>query len=235
MKIAICDDDLFLCEFLQNTLKQYMSVQRLLADIVCFHRAEELLSSSDIFDLIFLDYQLDVINGLEAALKLRLQNFIGSIIFITSYPEFVFDSFQVNPFRFLRKPLTANAVSAVMDAYLEQFKQNYPLILAVGGTCQRINSRDILYVEADGKYSIVNKKGEQLHCSKTLRQIYELLPTHTFFRVHRSYIVNFNYISTIDKKAIRLENGNLIYISRSQYKNVVQSYHNFIHNSYIRM
>ena len=110
MQIAVCDDESFFRDNLKKLLIEYKTEKRIHMDIFEYESGEELLSSEKIFDIVFMDYQMTGINGLETARLLRLKNTICEIIFVTSFPEFILDSFEVQPFRFMLKPLQAEKI-----------------------------------------------------------------------------------------------------------------------------
>ena len=105
MKIAICDDEAIFRKELKKHIDNYSKQKHL--DIICdeFNNGHQLISSKNQYDVIFLDHQMDNITGLETAKKLRENNNDTDIIFLTSYPHIVFDTFSVNTFRFLVKPI----------------------------------------------------------------------------------------------------------------------------------
>lgn len=101
MQVAICDDEKSFRDELKSVLIEYKMAKRIQIDIYEFENGDSLLNSNIVFDVLFIDFQMPGFNGLETAKRLRLKNCICSIIFITSFPQFVFDSFEVQPFRFL--------------------------------------------------------------------------------------------------------------------------------------
>lgn len=75
-----------------------------------------------------------------------------------------------------------------------------------------------MYIEADGKNSIIRLLDQSIHCPKTLAKVYSLLPTNCFFKPHRSFVVNFLYIDSYNKNHIKFTNGEYAKISRDQLK-----------------
>ena len=100
MQVAICDDEKEFRDELKKFLIGYKKDRRISIDIDEFENGNDLIQSREIYDIIFMDYQMPGTDGLETARILRLKNCICSIIFITSFPQFVFESFEVQPFRF---------------------------------------------------------------------------------------------------------------------------------------
>lgn len=105
MKIAVCDDEIILYEELYTLLNEYSTLKKEPILTTYFKTGYDLLSSTEKFDIIFMDYQMDDIDGLETSKRLRLKNSDVTIIFLTAFPKIVFQSFEVNTFRFLLKPI----------------------------------------------------------------------------------------------------------------------------------
>ena len=122
MVIAICDDEPLFRENLKNILIEYKRERRLHIDIVEFNNGNDLLDYQSHLDVIFLDYQMPGINGLDVARKLRHQHNMCAIIFVTIYTDFIIDSFEVSPFRFLIKPIYKNKLFSTIDAYVKEKK-----------------------------------------------------------------------------------------------------------------
>lgn len=235
MQLAICDDESFFRDKLKKLLIEYKTRKRIHMDIFEYESGEELLSSEKIFDIVFMDYQMTGINGLETARLLRLKNTICNIIFVTSFPEFILDSFEVQPFRFMLKPLQSEKIYEAIDSYIKQQKLLYPLIVIENGIQKTVNAQDIIYLEGDGKYCIVRTTMETIHCSKTIAQVYSLLPEHCFYRIHKSYVVNMYCIASFDKNIITLNNGESAIVGRNHIAEFKKVYMSFVKNYYVRI
>ena len=120
MQIAICDDEDFFRKELRSLLVEYKNNRRLSLDIFEFPNGQFLLQSDVVFDIVFLDYQMPSLNGMEIARILRQKNSLCSIVFVTNYSDFVFESFEVNPYRFFKKPVRLDQIEELLQSYIKQ-------------------------------------------------------------------------------------------------------------------
>jgi DNA-binding LytR/AlgR family response regulator len=230
MIVAICDDESIFRKDLKLILIEYKQKMRLQMDIVEFCNGNDLLNSNLTFDIVFLDYQMPGDNGLNIAKALRLRHNICSIIFITSFPEFMIDAFSVNTFRFLIKPLDKNKLISAVDDYIREKKMFSPIVINTYDGQAIINSEDIVYLEGDGKYCNIRTINGFYHSSKTLSGVFKLLPQHCFFRTHKSYVVNLYCISLINGNHITLSNNEKVVISRNNIVEFKKAYGEFINH-----
>lgn len=103
MRIAICDDEKFFRDTLKRELDKYSN--EFAVDFVFseFQSGDLLLASNIDFDLIFMDYQMRTINGIDTVDKMRKRNDKTIVVFITSYPNVVLECIKIQPYRFLTK------------------------------------------------------------------------------------------------------------------------------------
>jgi len=164
-------------------------------------------------DVIFLDINLSGENGFDLLDKIDI-NF--KIIFVTAYDEYAVRAFEVNALDYILKPLKEERIAKAVERLLckthaEMSEQKYSIddiiFLPTGTRACFLKLKEIRYIEANGCYSNIVISRQVSKCStKTLKKWGELLPTHDFVRVHRSYIVNINHIDKVIKKA----NGNYV-------------------------
>ena len=235
MFAALCDDDKHITEEVKKLLLEYAKENRIIIDIDEFESGEKLLNSENNYDIIVLDFQLGSTDGLTVAKKLRKRNVLSCIFFLTSYPHFMIDAFEVNTFRFLLKPIDKSKFFKAIDDYVKIVDANYPITLIQNKELKKINSNEICFIEADGKYSNIHLSDKIMHCSKTLSGVTRLLPAYCFVRTHRSYVVNLHYIKSYSSDTVYLSNGEAAYLSKNYQKSFRTSYMNFLEKNYVRL
>jgi len=210
MRLAICDDDSEIIQSIKPVLYQYANDHRFEMVIETFYCGEELLRSDISFDMILLDYEMGELNGMQTAHRLRNKNINCAIIFITNHTHFVFNAFEVNAFRFFRKPLLDSDLNNALDAYFCMYGHDYPILLKCDREILEINTKDIVSLEAMGRNCIIHLKNNYICCTKSMSNICQKIPMHHFYKVSRSAIVNLNYIEKHSNKEIILKNGEKI-------------------------
>lgn len=235
MLVAICDDDKFFRDELRSILFAYKAERRLHIDVYLYDSGEALLADRKVFDIVFLDYQMSGMDGMEVAREMRRRNLICSIVFVTSYPEFVFASFEVQPYRFFCKPISQEQMFSLMTGFIREQKLLAPITVLVDSEQVIIPSKDILYVEGNGKYSIIRTVDNVYNCSKTLAQVHDLLPQHCFYRSHKSYSVNLYSVTSFDGCIAKLTNGEIARIGRSKIAEFKRVYRQFVRDFYCKI
>ncbi len=235
MFAALCDDDKYVTEEVKKLILEHAKENRITVDIDEFENGEELLNSEKDYDIIVLDYQLGSTDGLTVARELRKRNVLSCIIFLTSYPHFMIDAFEVNTFRFLLKPIDKSKLFKALDDYVRIVDANYPITLLQNKKLEKINSNEICFIEADGKYSNIHLKDTIMHCSKTLSGVTKLLPKYCFVKTHRAFVVNLHYIQSYSSDTVYLSNGESAYLSKNYQKSFQTSYMNFLEKNYVRL
>lgn len=232
MLVAICDDDQFFRDKLRSMIFEYKSKNRMHIDVYTYEDGASLLKTKKTFDMIFLDYEMPGIDGMDTARELRRRNCTCSIVFVTAYPHFIYDSFEVQPFRFFEKPIQEEQIEKLMNDFVARQKQLAPLIVVDEQERIAVQTKKILYLEGDGKYCIVRTDDSTYSSSKTLAQVYALLPQYCFYRSHKSYVVNLYSVSSFSHEVITLVNGEEVSIGRSKSGEFKRVYKQFVKDHY---
>ena len=233
MRVVICDDEPIFRQQLADYISRFSKENLIQIDVLKFSNGADLLATKENFDIVFLDYQMPGIDGMETARRLRAKNVLCHIIFVTNYPSFVLESFEVSPFRFLPKPITEEQIVCTLFDYLKKQKDFAPILLCNYNGQRRIPYKDIVYVKGDGKYSIIKTDDEMLDCSKTVAAFFEALPKYCFIRIHKSFVVNMYYIERLDNRKIYLTTGEELPIGRTHYKTFKSLYPELIKKSFV--
>lgn len=226
IKFAICDDELLMAQELSDQLSQYMDQKQAIPYCVSsFSNGRSLLESGCDFDVIFLDIQMEQPDGMETAKQLRRQKNHSLLIFITVLKECVFDAFEVEAFDYLIKPPDSAHFIRTMDRAVHTLKQRKAksIILRRGTSRQVILLSQILYCE-------VQRRKIYIHLSDgTVQDYYEKLDDFErrvdgrFFRCHRSYLVNLEYVRGCSAGWVRLSQGSEIPVSRLREQDFTQA------------
>lgn len=122
LKIAVCDDEPAFVEQISDRIKKYIPD----GIIQCFLSSEDLLLQGELFDIYFLDIQMEKMNGIETAKKLRELEEESIIVFITGAKEYVFQAFDVAALHYLVKPVDDAKLQEVLERAKKEIekKQN---------------------------------------------------------------------------------------------------------------
>ena len=228
MKIAICDDNTIMREDLKGHLEDYAVSKNIIFLYSEFSNGRDLIASEINFDLIFMDYKMDGLDGLETARCLRRNNNKTSMIFLTSYPHVVFDTFEVNAYRFLLKPIDTEKLFSALDDFLSDQDDDKFIVIKTDDDNRRIKIDNIIYAEATDKYCYIRTVSESILYKKTLSEFEKLLPSDKFFRCHRTYLVGFKHIVSHTATDIYFDNKEKAQISKLKQTSFKNAFLNFI-------
>lgn len=227
MLIAICDDEQFFHDELCDMLQNYYVENRLSLNISHFYCGNQLLNSDLNFDIIFMDFQMGDIDGLETSRILRKSNKDVKIIFTTSFPEIVMESFEVDTFRFLVKPVKREKLFKALDEYRKTLDPAKYFIVNTNDGTWKIKHSDIIYLEAKTKHTIIRTADNVYEFNKNLSEAKKLLPSNIFVQCHRAYIANVQYVNSYTSEIIIFDNGEKAQLGkkyRTDFKNTFMDY-----------
>jgi len=232
LTISICDDNMQFALALSNHIRQYCALslpERIECKITpAFGSASELLNYLEQYsiDILFLDIDMPRMNGFETAeiINQRYPNTI--IIFVSAHNNFVYSSFDYNPFRFLRKShLKEELPHALNKAINKCILDSESVTLKTTEGIQVIRLNDIMYIEScKNYYTIYCASGSEYKCRGTLATAEETLKEFDFFRIHAAYIINFDYIDSIKNNNLTVKNGVILPISNQKHNNFFEKY-----------
>lgn len=230
MKIAICDDEKIFRDTLKKSLNKYSSEYELTFLYFEYSDGISMLSDNISYDLIFMDYKMKNMNGINVISALRERNDNTTVIFISSYKEMVFESMKVQTYRFLVKPLENEKLFEALTSFLNMQRNEKYILLKDDSLdlIQRVSEDSILYAEADNIYCKIRTSDNTYTYKRTLSHFKKELTSDFFFRTHRSYIVNFKYIESYTKNEIHLINNERALLSKNKYHMFQNSYMSFL-------
>ncbi|SHH96729.1 LytR/AlgR family response regulator transcription factor [Desulfosporosinus lacus] len=239
LQIAICDDNNSELLQIKQIVEKFKASHSSKYNIKCetFSSSLDLLMSMEnglSYDLLILDVVMPLMTGIEVATEIRKKNNLSKIIFLTSSREFAVDSYNVDAFYYLLKPIIEEGLIPILEkACADIAVEKEKGILVKCKTClTKILLHNLEYTEVLGRTLFFHlTSGEVLESYGTMSQLEnDLLRDKRFIKPHRSYIVNMDCIHRLTDKAIITFSDKPIPISRELFKNIKQAYIDYSFN-----
>lgn len=216
MNIAICDDEKEWRDELKDHIYEYAKMHNINVFINSFSDGKSCgLADLKNYDIIFMDYQMNDINGIETAHMIRKNNTDSIIIFVSAFPQVAMDTFEVNTFRFLAKPINKEKLFKALDDYILQIQTENYIIFKTQECTIRIKVSDIIYAEAKKNHTIIHTEIQDHEILTNLKNIENTLPSDKFFRCHKAYITSLGHIRNHTNTEISFHDNSKVYISRN--------------------
>ena len=213
IKCIIIDDEPLAIKVIENHLQEFENIEL----IGKFNTAISAISTIDKggIDVIFLDINMPKMSGLEFLKTLTKKPYI---VITTAYREYAVESFDLDVFDYLVKPIPfgrflkainkiSNRISLEKDKVSEiLFKEDPYIFLKVDKKLMKIKLNDILFIESLKDYIKVKTTLGEYLVHKSMISIYEELPKENFLRIHRSFIIAINKISSIEGNSVEISN-----------------------------
>lgn len=210
----ICDDDINCVNVVIKCLLKYCEERNITCFYDSFDDGQKASESTTSYNIAFLDIEIGNTSGLEIAKKLKENNKNIIIFFITEYEKYIDDAMDLFALRFIKKPLDYGRFCTGLDKAVELINDEIiELFLKDDDTIRKINIKDIIYIETMGrKVKIVTTMG--IFYSYDLIDYWEKKLTYiSFYRIHKSYILNLDYIDQYKRNEVKLTTGEIIGIS----------------------
>jgi len=217
IKIAVCDDEPFMAEEIAGHISKYMEEKGLTACCVeSFANGRLLLDSGCDFDLIFLDIQMQQPDGMATAKMLRQQKSRALLIFVTVLKDCVFDAFEVEAYDYLLKPVDSLRFQRTMDRAIGAIerRRSGSVIIRRGNSCQVLLLEQITYCEVQGRKIYIHRDDGTVIDHYERLEDFERRVDRRFFRCHRSYLVNLEYVRSCRDGQVTLARGDALPVSR---------------------
>ena len=226
ISVGICDDEKQCREQIKNLLEQYFKEKGLHYELWEYESGADFLDRGEEINLLFLDIEMEGVSGIELKDYLQAEEEIR-IIFVTGHVEGMPEAFGKNVYGFLEKPLDAQKLEKYLARVIEDIEEDIILVLKGVQGEMALRQKDIYYFASEKKYSrVVGREGETF-CDMSLQQLEEMLGQKSFFRCHKSYLVNLGNISDANQ-SIRLKDGESIPVSRRKAKELKDAYLKYI-------
>lgn len=234
---AVCDDAARAASHIAETVERCFQELNCPAVVDRYTSALDLearLEAGGCYDGILLDIDMPALDGIEFCRRFRKKGGEALVVFISNRTELVFQTFEVSPFRFIRKSHFSGEIGRVCRDMLEQLRRSEAQWLRFSNerddTVYSINIRKLLYVEARGKLCRFRSGDGEKEIRIPLGKLAEKLAEFHFIQPHRSYLVNPCCIYRIDADTVLLDNGEQLPISKYRREQTKEAYFDWCRN-----
>ena len=173
--------------------------------------------------ILFLDIEMEKMDGIALAREIRKHNRQMQIIFVTGYMEYIQEGYDVEALHYLLKPVSQEKIDSVLDRAVERLKTaDAVLLVESGGEVLRLPLKEIRFIESNRNYNIIHADNDY-EVRGTLSEL-EAKLDEAFVRVGRSYLVNLNYVRRIGKTELILNTGEKLLVPRGSYKKLNEAF-----------
>ena len=214
--IAICDDEKHMSDHIRSMVLNFFRKKNREISLRMFSSGEELLSYNGQIDILFLDIQMKDMDGMKTARKLRADQFRGFLVFITVLKEMVFQSFEVQAYDYLVKPVEEKQFEKTMERLYTSMQNasEDSLLVQKGYEGRIIREEEIVFCEIiDRKIYLNLASGEVVDYYERIENLETKLGSH-FFRCHRSYLINLKHLKGYKNGTACMDNGKEVPVSR---------------------
>lgn len=219
INIAVVEDEKIFSQQMGEYLERYQMETGARFNIRFFSDGEEITEHySEGYDIIFMDIQMQFLNGMTAAEMIRRQDPEVILIFITSTPQYAVKGYAVGAMDYVLKPITYFALSHRLDKALAGIRRrdNNYLMLKFGGGIRKIDISRLYYVESYGHKLTYHMVGEEFVCTGTMQETEQRLEKiGGFFQCSKGYLVNLEHVDAVQDNCVYVH-GTSLPISRKK-------------------
>lgn len=221
IRIAIVEDEEREAKLLEEYINNYGSTHDETFQIEWFQNSIRLLDNyKPIYDIIFMDIKMPHLNGMDAAIKLRMLDSVVTLVFVTNMAKFAVKGYEVDALDFIVKPVNYSTFSMKFKKALAKVSANegIEIVISRNGGIVCLSSRNIFYIEVTGHKLIYHLNDEIIEGYGSLTDLEEQLHVCSFMRCNSCYLINPQYISQVNGYTLTMKNGDELQISRPRKK-----------------
>ena len=227
MNFLVCDDEMKIVEQVSTLLQEHCMENGIHAQLHAFDDPCA-IKDYDSYDIAFLDIDMEKLNGINLARKLRQENPGIVIIFLTNFIQYAPEGFEVQAFRYLMKgDMNKKLRTYLEDAIKEVIRQRQVLTISVNAELIDVPVSQILYLESNLRVitmHLINNDRKEYRFYGNMTDLAEKLNNLGFLRVQKSFLVNMEYIEQLQYEKVRLFGGIVLPSSAKNHKELKQYY-----------
>lgn len=229
--VAIVEDTPKEADMLKEHFSRYSEEQQVSFQITCFSSGDDfLINYRPIYDLVLLDIGLPGLNGMGVAARLREMDQSVTLIFVTSMAQFAAQGYEVDAVDFIVKPVAYGNFRLKLKRILNrlQTRRDSVLVISQGDNLYRVSASQIRYIEISNHCLFYHTADGIIEAYGSLKKVEEQLGGSMFVRCNSCYMVNLEYVQSIQEDFVILVDGTKLKMSRLKRKPFVQALNNYL-------
>ena len=229
IRFALCDDSDIERHIIRCMLDQYIEEHEYSVLVEEFDSGDALLKSDvTAYDLIILDIYMAGLNGIDTAKELLDARSEGKIIFCSGSNEFAEESYDVDAFRYLVKPVAKEKLYQSLDRFFRLYTDMQTLEYKHQRTVRKILVKDVMWIEAAGRHTVLHTEKETIESTTSLSEFAEKLLGNGFLKPIRYALVQLQAVAEVTNDALVLKDGTEIPVSRENRKEIQKAFMQFV-------
>lgn len=229
IRIGICDDEQVFRKKIADCVSECLENIQQQFEIVQFSSGEQVAEyDGEQIQLLFLDIELENMNGLEVLKELLDKKIVWRVVFVTSHDELMIEAFSVKTLGFLTKPVDPEKLTKLVDKVMDELAKNQVLQCSDGSEVFYVKTEDICYIQAIGNYSELHMIDQTRIVDGKLKIWQEKTCNMDIIRIHKSYIINLNHVMNWKNGQVMMSNGEKIPVGRSYIAVAKKAYFDFL-------
>lgn len=229
IKVAVCDDEEIFGKRLHSIISQYLEEKKLFFEIDIFHSGAEFVAlgaEMSKYQIVFLDINMDDLDGIETAKQLRTYCQDTYVVFVTAYLNYTLEGYKVEAIRYILKGTInfGDLVYEALDAICEKMRYvEKKEVFDFKEGNREISMNRIVYIESNLhklQFCVLESDYVSYTLSSTLNAIEGRFEENRFVRIHQSFLVNLNFIVSIANYKAYLQNGLMLPVAKNRFKDV---------------
>lgn len=221
MKIGILEDEREVAEKIRSYIQKFFDDRSENVQIYMYSDAYSLIESNYFdMDVLFMDIQMNLMNGMEAATYIRQNDPHVIIVFVSNLAQYAVEGYSVNAFDFILKPVDYNGFAMKLERICKEFNHKNSdkfVNIKTKSGFMRVNISEIAYIEVRGHDLIYHIKNGTIVSRSTLKSVAQDLEKHYFSLCNNCYLVNLAYVRKVDKTVV-LSTGDELSVSQGKRK-----------------
>lgn len=230
LRIAIIEDDREYAQEIREYLERFSAEHDVAVETVLFTDGDQIVENySGDYDILLMDIELPLLNGMEASEEIRKVDPEVEIIFITNSPQYAIQGYRVGALDYILKPVNYYAFAQTMTRAVErtELKRDRSILVSVRGGKQKVEVRKIRFVEVRDHDLTFHLEDGDIIAKGTIRELIDELSDQDFFHCNKGYLINLAYVDGIIGLDVRI-GEDIIPVGRTRKKAFMEALNGYM-------